>query len=52
MVASRHIKRGKGSLPVDVCRSKKSLLKLPMVAVTSVANQQYSVAIKYVLLHP
>ena len=31
-VASRLIKRGKGSLPVDVRRSKTSLLKLPTVA--------------------
>jgi len=31
MVASRLIKRGKGSLPVDVRRSKTSLLKLPNV---------------------
>ena len=29
MVASRLIKREKGSLPVDVRRSKTSLLKLP-----------------------
>ena len=29
LVASRHIKREKGSLPVDVRRSKKVLLKLP-----------------------
>ena len=29
MVASRHIKGEKGSLLVDVCRSKTSLLKLP-----------------------
>ena len=29
--ASRHIKRGKASLPVDVRRSKMSLLKLPNV---------------------
>ena len=29
-VASRLIKRGKGSLPVDVRRSKTSLLKLPI----------------------
>ena len=29
-VASRLIKRGKGSLPVDVGRSKTSLLKLPI----------------------
>ena len=29
MVASRLTKREKGSLPVDVCRSKTSLLKLP-----------------------
>ena len=28
MVASRHIKRGKGTLPVDVRHSKMSLLKL------------------------
>ena len=28
MVASRLIKREKGSLPVDVCRSKTALLKL------------------------
>ena len=28
-VASRHIKRERGSLPVDVRRSKTSLLKLP-----------------------
>ena len=31
--ASRHIKREKGSLPVDVHRSKTSLLKLPDRAV-------------------
>ena len=31
MVASRLIKREKGSLPVDVRRSKTSLLKLPIV---------------------
>ena len=30
MVASRLIERGKGSLPVDVRRSKTSLLKLPI----------------------
>ena len=29
MVASRHLKREKGSLPVDVRGSKTSLLKLP-----------------------
>ena len=29
-VASRHIKRERGSLPVDVRRSKTSLLKLPI----------------------
>ena len=29
-VASRLIKREKGSLPVDGCRSKTSLLKLPI----------------------
>ena len=28
-ISSRHIKREKSSLPVDVCRSKTSLLKLP-----------------------
>ena len=32
MVASRLTKREKGSLPVDVCRSKTSLLKLPYKA--------------------
>ena len=31
MVASRLIKREKGSLPVDVRRSKTSLLKLPIM---------------------
>ena len=30
-VASRHIEREKGLLPVDVCRSKTSLLKLPSI---------------------
>ena len=30
-IASRLIKRGKGSLPVDVRRSKTSLLKLPIM---------------------
>ena len=30
-VASRLIKRGKGSLPLDVRRSKTSLLKLPII---------------------
>ena len=30
-VASRLIKRGKGSLPLDVRRSKMSLLKLPIL---------------------
>ena len=29
--ASRHIKRGKASLPMDVRRSKMSLLRLPDV---------------------
>ena len=29
LVSSRHLKREKGSLPVDVRRSKTSLLKLP-----------------------
>ena len=33
MVASRLIERGKGSLPVDVRRSKTSLLKLPIVSI-------------------
>ena len=32
VVASRLTKREKGSLPVDVCRSKTSLLKLPITA--------------------
>ena len=32
MVASRLIERGKGSLPVDVRRSKTSLLKLPNIS--------------------
>ena len=32
MVASRLIKREKGSLPVDVRRSKTSLLKLPILS--------------------
>ena len=31
LFASRHIKREKASLPVDVRRSKMSLLKLPIV---------------------
>ena len=31
LVASRHIKREKGSLPVDVCRSETSLIKLPIL---------------------
>ena len=30
-VASRYVKRGKGSLPVDVRRTKTCLLKLPNV---------------------
>ena len=30
LVALRHTKRGKGSLPVDVRQSKTSLLKLPI----------------------
>ena len=30
LVASRHLKREKGSLPVDVRRSKTLLLKLPI----------------------
>ena len=30
LVASRHIKREKGSLPVDVRRSKTSLLNVPI----------------------
>ena len=30
-VASRLIKRENGSLPVDLCRSKTSLLKLPNI---------------------
>ena len=35
-VASRLIKGGKGSLPVDVRRSKTSLLKLPIMQVRAV----------------
>ena len=35
LVASRHIKSEKGSLPVDVRRSKTSLLKLPNVSFNS-----------------
>ena len=31
LVASRYIKREKGSLPVDVCRSETSLIKLPIL---------------------
>ena len=31
LVGSRHIKREKGSLPVDVCRSETSLIKLPIL---------------------
>ena len=34
MLASRHIKREKGSLPVDVRPSKTSLLKLPNMKMT------------------
>ena len=34
LLASRHIKREKASLPVDVRRSKTSLLKLPVVTTT------------------
>ena len=30
-ISSRHVKRENTSLPVDVCRSKTSLLKLPNV---------------------
>ena len=33
LVVSRHIKREKASLPVDVRRSKTSLLKLPLFGV-------------------
>ena len=33
MVASRHIKREKASLPVDMCHSKMPLLKLPIALV-------------------
>ena len=32
LVASRHTKREKGSLPVDVRRSKTSLLKFPILS--------------------
>ena len=38
MLASRHIKREKGSLPVDVRPSKTSLLKLPNVFDEEVAD--------------
>ena len=38
--ASRHIKREKGSLPVDVHRSKTSLLKLPDRAVKQPRRRQ------------
>ena len=31
LVALRYIKREKGSLPVDVCRSETSLIKLPIL---------------------
>ena len=35
VVASRHIKREKGLLPVDVHRSKMSLLHVPTAALSS-----------------
>ena len=37
LLESRHIKEKKASLPVDVRRSKTSLLKLPVVVVVVVA---------------
>ena len=41
MVASRLIKREKGSLPVDVRRSKTSLLKLPNTKQCARVNQRH-----------
>ena len=38
LVASRHIEREKGSLPVDIRRSKTSPLKLPNVVLLSLPN--------------
>ena len=40
MLASRHIKREKVSLPVDVRRSKKFLLKLPDISIKNVIINQ------------
>ena len=33
LVASKHVKRGKASLPIDMCHSKTPLLKLPITLV-------------------
>ena len=38
LVASRRVKREKGSLPVDVPRSKASVLKLPNVVLLTLLN--------------
>ena len=40
LLESRHIKEKKASLPVDVRRSKTSLLKLPIIADTAHAEKK------------
>ena len=42
LVVSRHIKREKVSLPVDVRRSKTSLLKLPIQGLAHWDARKYS----------
>ena len=52
-VSSRHVTRGKASLPVDVRRSKTSLLKLPLVfgaTATSIGRDVMICAILRMLL--
>ena len=54
LVASRYIKREKGSLPVDVCRSETSLIKLPILfkrdddfSLAKIYSSSKSVAFQY-----
>ena len=42
LVASRHINREKGSLPIDVRRSKTSLLKIPITWQTALTDSNNS----------
>ena len=49
MVASRLINGEKGSLPIDVCRSKTSLLKVPISSYLNLSKMAASTTAKWPL---